>query len=71
MNFNFYNSIKKGRSDSNAAIQAFESDNNAISISFIRELIQNAIDARLDKDKPVRLLFKLIDIKKEKQIQLF
>ena len=70
MNFNFYNSIKKGRSDSNAAIQAFESDNNAISISFIRELIQNAIDARLDKDKPVRLVFKLIDIKKEKQKDL-
>ena len=43
----------------------FESDNNAISISFIRELIQNAIDARLNKDKPVRQ-FKLIDIRRRK-----
>ena len=70
MNFNFYNSIKKGRSDSNAAIQSFESDNNAISISFIRELIQNAIDACFDKNQPVRLVFKLINIKKDKQNDL-
>ena len=58
----FVNLKATGAPDSNAAIQAFENDNNKISISFIRELIQNAIDAAFNKDLPVKLVFKLVDI---------
>ena len=59
----FFNNLKAtGAPDSNAAMQAFENDNNKISLSFIRELIQNAIDAALNKELPVKLVFKLVDI---------
>jgi len=64
----FFNNLKAtGAPDSNAAIQAFENDNNKISLSFIRELIQNAIDAALNKELPVKLVFKLVDIQSSEQ----
>lgn len=63
----FFNDSKQGMTDSNTAVEEFEGDKNYISISFIRELIQNAIDAALSSTKPVRLVFKLIDIDKKFQ----
>jgi hypothetical protein len=70
MSLGFFNSLKSGRGDSNAAIQAFETDKHTISTSFIRELIQNAIDACSDSSKPVKLVFKLISIDESKRQSL-
>ena len=63
----FFNDSKQGMTDSNTAVEEFEGDKNFISISFIRELIQNAIDAAFSSTKPVRLVFKLIDVDKKFQ----
>ena len=54
----FFNDSKQGRPDTNTAIEEFEGDKNFISISFIRELVQNAIDAVYDlNSKPKQFLY--------------
>ena len=59
----FFNDVAQGREAGNSAIRQFEDDRNLLSISFIRELIQNAIDAwNKNAGQPVRLVFKLIDV---------
>ena len=45
----------------NASIDTF---NGTKLFSVVRETIQNSMDARLDKDKPVRVSFTLSDIEK-------
>ena len=47
----------------NASIDTF---NGTKLFSVVRETIQNSMDARLDKDKPVRVSFTLSDIEKSK-----
>ena len=65
---NFFNDIAQGREAGNSAIREFQADGNYLSISFIRELIQNAIDAWDKKSgQPVRLVFRLIDIEDKYQ----
>jgi len=49
----------------NASIDTF---NGTKLFSVVRETIQNSMDARLDKDKPVRVSFTLSDIEKSKAI---
>jgi hypothetical protein len=49
----------------NASIDTF---NGTKLFSVVRETIQNSMDARLDKDKPVRVSFSLSDIEKTKAV---
>ena len=49
----------------NASIDTF---NGTKLFSVVRETIQNSMDARLDKDKPVRVSFSLSDIEKNKAV---
>lgn len=49
----------------NASIDTF---NGTKLFSVVRETIQNSMDARLDKDKPVRVSFTLSDIEKVKAV---
>jgi hypothetical protein len=49
----------------NASIDTF---NGTKLFSVVRETIQNSMDARLDKDKPVRVCFALSDIEKNKAV---
>ena len=64
----FFNDLVQGREAGNSAIRAFEADNNFISTSFIRELIQNAIDAwNKSSGRPVKLAFRLVDIEDQHQ----
>ena len=64
----FFNDLVQGREAGNSAIREFESDNNYLSISFIRELIQNAIDAwNKTSGSPVRLVFRIVDIENKHQ----
>ena len=49
----------------NASIDTF---NGTKLFSVVRETIQNSMDARLDKDKPVRVSFTLSDIEKSKAV---
>ena len=58
-----------GQDDKNPAIAAFESDHTSVTEIFIRELIQNSIDARHHRDKPVKLKFKMIEHKDESFIK--
>ena len=51
----------------NASIDTF---NGTKLFSVVRETIQNSMDARLDKDKPVRVSFSLTDIEKTKAVGL-
>ena len=67
----FFNDVAQGREAGNSAIRQFEDDRNLLSISFIRELIQNAIDAwNKNSGKPVKLVFKLIDVDTKHQTTL-
>lgn len=67
----FFNDVAQGREAGNSAIRQFEDDENLLSISFIRELIQNAIDAwNKSPGQPVKLVFRLIDIDKKHQTYL-
>ena len=63
----FFNDSKQGYTDTNTAVEEFEGDKNFISTSFIRELIQNAIDAEYSSKKPVKLSLRLVDIDKNSQ----
>ena len=49
----------------NASIDTF---NGTKLFSVVRETIQNSMDARLDKDKPVRVSFTLSDIEQVKAV---
>ena len=67
----FFNDVAQGREAGNSAIRQFEDDRNLLSISFIRELIQNAIDAwNKSSGQPVKLVFRLIDVDKKHQTYL-
>lgn len=66
-NLYFFNDTKQGFTDTNTAVEEFEGDKNFISTSFIRELIQNAIDAVYSSKIPVQLSFRLVDIDKKSQ----
>ncbi|MBR51842.1 MAG: hypothetical protein CMD58_04940 [Gammaproteobacteria bacterium] len=64
----FFHDVAQGREAGNSAIRQFESDKNLLSISFIRELIQNAIDAwNKNSDQPVKLIFRLVDVESKHQ----
>ena len=68
---NFFNDVAQGREAGNSAIRQFEDDRNLLSISFIRELIQNAIDAcNKNSGQPVKLVFRLIDVDTKHQTYL-
>ena len=66
-NLYFFNDTKQGFTDTNTAVEEFEGDKNFISTSFIRELIQNAIDAVYSSKIPVQLSLRLVDIDKKSQ----
>ena len=57
------------RDKSNAGIRAFRKSGLLLTVSFVREFLQNALDAILKKDQPVRLKFKIIEITKDKDKQ--
>jgi hypothetical protein len=64
MNYKWGSEIKKKGSDgmANAAIETFRSGN--IMSSFIRELVQNSQDARLDNNLPLKIRMRLFSIDK-------
>jgi hypothetical protein len=64
MNYRWGSEIKKKGSDgmANAAIETFKSGN--IMTGFIRELLQNSQDARLENDKPLKVTVRFFSIYK-------
>lgn len=57
------------RDEKNAGIHAFRKSKLKLIESFVREFLQNALDAILDKNQPVRIKMRLVEIKKEKNKQ--
>lgn len=50
------------RGDENMAIREFQTDGQVLTVAFVREFFQNALDAILDKTKKVRVRIRLVKL---------
>ena len=54
------------RDEKNAGLHTFRNSGLDVIVSFVREFLQNALDAILDRDEPVCIKMRLVEIKKAK-----